>query len=98
MPTNFLRRVTGFITLNLIEAFLRVKNTEEETVRLGSLYWCWYVPKDLFRWGVDGGYFVSAGVGEDISFDLDLIDKTGLKGILIDPTEKSLKYVSAFNT
>lgn len=43
----------------------------------------------------EGSTVISAGIGEDISFDLALIHKKNCKIIGIDPTEKSHKYVES---
>jgi FkbM family methyltransferase len=37
-------------------------------------------------------YVISAGLGEDASFDIELINKTGCKVILIDPTPRSIEH------
>lgn len=39
-----------------------------------------------------GSYVISAGAGEDISFELELISEYGCKIILIDPTPKAIKH------
>jgi FkbM family methyltransferase len=41
-----------------------------------------------------GGTVISAGVGEDISFDLELIRLRNCRVIGIDPTEKAARFVS----
>lgn len=41
----------------------------------------------------EGSTIISAGIGEDISFDLALINKKKCKIIAIDPTEKSHRFI-----
>ncbi len=57
---------------------------------IGSEYGRSAVVLDLIPFG---STVISAGVGEDISFDLELISLRGCNIIAIDPTEKSRSYV-----
>jgi len=57
---------------------------------IGSEYGGWAVDLDLIP---SGSTVISAGVGEDISFDLGLVSLKNCKVIGIDPTEKARKYV-----
>lgn len=64
---------------------------------LGTSYGGWFIPED-FKLTKDS-FVVSAGVGEDISFDLALQDKYGCSILLLDPTERAIthmKEVEAF--
>ncbi len=58
--------------------------------RIGSDYGGWAVDLDLVS---DGSVVISAGVGEDISFDMGLIALKKCSVISIDPTEKARKYI-----
>lgn len=58
--------------------------------RLGTNYGGWYIPKDI---KLDENSIVySAGVGEDISFDLLLSNKYNSNIILIDPTKRAIEH------
>ena len=57
---------------------------------VGSEYGGWAVDVDLIPYG---STVISAGVGEDISFDEGLIDIRGCTVIGIDPTPKARRYV-----
>lgn len=58
--------------------------------KFGTIYGGWYIPDNL---QLDKDSIVySAGVGEDISFDLLLHEKYRCNVHLIDPTEKSIKH------
>jgi FkbM family methyltransferase len=60
-------------------------------VRFGSRYGGWVIPSDL----VDASSIVySGGVGEDVSFDLALIERTGCSVWAFDPTPRSIEYAS----
>jgi FkbM family methyltransferase len=71
------------ITITILsKIYLRKK----EVMRLGSNYggWSIYTTKNL-----SGGIVVSAGVGEDVTFDIELIEKFGCRVFLIDPTPRA---------
>jgi FkbM family methyltransferase len=57
-------------------------------IKLGTQYGGWFIPNNI---SLDGNSIIySAGVGEDISFDLMLQDKYNCNILLIDPTERSI--------
>lgn len=58
--------------------------------KLGTNYGGWYIPNNIKL--NENSIIYSAGVGEDISFDLKLLDKYNSQIFLIDPTERSLKH------
>lgn len=61
-------------------------------LRLGTNYGGWIIPKDNNL--THKSIVYSAGVGEDISFDIKLQSKYGCNILLIDPTEKATKHVN----
>ena len=58
--------------------------------RLGSHYGGYYIPLSLLS---SESIYYSAGVGEDITFDLGLIDATGCQVFALDPTPRSIEFV-----
>ena len=58
--------------------------------RVGSPYGGWDVDLDLIP---EGSTVISAGAGEDLSFDEELITSKNCTVIGIDPTLKAIKYV-----
>jgi len=63
---------------------------EQNIDRLGTKYGGWILPKDIEL--NEDSVVYSAGVGEDISFDILLSDKYKCNIILIDPTERAKKH------
>jgi len=61
-----------------------------ETVRLGSEYGGWTILPHLLS---TNSVIYSFGVGEDISFDLALIERFGATVHAFDPTPKSLEWI-----
>ena len=58
---------------------------------VGTQYGGWCIDLSLIP---EGSTVISAGVGEDISFDKEIIRLKKCKVIGIDPTAKSAKYIS----
>ena len=63
-------------------------------VRLGSVYGGWWIPADGL--GPDSVCYL-AGVGEDASFDLALIERFGCVAWAFDPTPRSIAYVASIS-
>lgn len=60
-------------------------------VRLGSRYGGWWVPRSVLT---PGAVAYCAGAGEDITFDLALLEH-GLRVTTFDPTPRSVRYVNS---
>ena len=60
-------------------------------IRLGTTYGGWYILDSPKMTGRD---YILAGVGEDVSFDIELITRYSGKGYLIDPTPRACKHIS----
>lgn len=58
--------------------------------KLGTVYGGWFIPNHINL--NENSIIYSAGVGEDISFDLLLSDKYNCNIYLIDPTQKAEKH------
>jgi len=58
---------------------------------LGTNYGGWFIPDDFCL--TQNSFVVSAGVGEDISFDLALQSIYGCKILLLDPTERAITHL-----
>jgi len=53
----------------------------------GTVYGGWWLPDDIVL--NEDSIILSAGVGEDVSFDLCVQSKYGCKILLFDPTERA---------
>ena len=62
---------------------------------LGTNYGGWCIPINIAL--NENSIIYSGGVGEDISFDLQLQDKYGCNIVLIDPTKRALKHFNEVN-
>lgn len=59
------------------------------TIRLGSAYGGWnFVPLPSLSHAV----VVSAGVGEDVTFDVELATRFGCRVVLVDPTPRAVQH------
>lgn len=61
------------------------------TTRLGSSYGGWYVPLDHLS---SESVVYSGGVGEDVSFDLALIERLGCTVWAFDPTPRAIAFAA----
>jgi FkbM family methyltransferase len=65
------------------------------TIRLGSIYGGWtFVPVTSLHNAV----VVSAGVGEDATFDVELASRFGCRVTLVDPTPRAIEHVRALKS
>jgi len=62
-----------------------------DLVRLGSAYGGWWVPASVLE---PGAVAYCAGAGEDVTFDLALLER-GLRVTTFDPTPRSARYVES---
>jgi FkbM family methyltransferase len=69
----------------------RLINCRHDVVRLGSEYGGWWVPRSILR---DRGVAYCVGAGEDITFDLALLER-GFVVRTFDPTPRAVDHVRA---
>lgn len=65
--------------------------SQSAAVRLGTEYGGWVIPQSFLQ---PNSVCYSVGVGEDISFDIELIKRYGCSVYLFDPTPKAVKHVA----
>ena len=93
--TNFLKKILQkikrvLLTLAGKDFFPTLDKINFNKKRFGSGYGGWDVIIDSLS---QNSVVYSFGVGEDASFDIDLIKEFGLKVFAFDPTPKSIKWV-----
>src|SRR5437660_1619055 len=69
------------------------KDLSIEVAKLGTNYGGWVVSTSLLRYTAQP-IVMSFGVGDDISFDLELIRRYQAKVFAFDPTPKAIAWVS----
>lgn len=84
-----LRRIWTRIARELLRLMLRP--TGRGVIRLGSEYGGWWVPE---RSLTEGAVAYCVGAGEDITFDLELLNR-GLHVTTFDPTPRAIEYVTS---
>jgi len=70
---------------------LLTTGAHEDLIRLGSRYGGWWVPKSVLT---RAAVAYCAGAGEDITFDLALLEH-GLRVTTFDPTPRSVSYIAS---
>lgn len=79
------RRARGAMFVSLVRVRPR-----DDLMRLGSTYGGWTVPTELIG---PGAVCYCAGVGEDITFDVALIERFGAEVFAFDPTPRAVTHV-----
>ena len=93
MSTNMrsiLRRIRTVCRAALGTDVLLSRDVTVETQTFGSGYGAWDVATDLVH---SGSIVYAFGVGEDITFDLALVERFGLTVHAFDPTPKSIDWL-----
>jgi FkbM family methyltransferase len=88
------KRILKYLYRKIIIFFLDYLFTKKKYnfESLGSKYGSWsFINLENLK----DSTIISCGVGEDISFDIEMIDKFNLKVILVDPTPKSIEHYNA---
>ena len=65
---------------------------DKECKRYGSEYGGFYLPSNFVK---ESGIVYSFGIGEDLSFSEDVIEKGGYTVYAFDPTPKAVKYIKS---
>lgn len=76
---------------NLLTYFNPKIETEFKTIHVGTRYGGY----DIYSNSLESPVIISCGLGEDASFDVDMINRYNAKVIAIDPTPRSIKYYNS---
>lgn len=91
---SLLVRLQNAITLWLV-IFLRIdKSNLIPLSRLGTNYGGWFVPAKVLKGELGKKFLISAGIGHDVSFDLEM-QKCGFKVVAIDPLKDCCDYAQS---
>lgn len=89
---NFIYKIFYFLYRKLVNRFIfnSIQNSPElNLTHLGSDYGGWtLVDEDYFK----NSTIISAGLGEDASFDIEFASKYNAKVIIIDPTPRAIQH------
>jgi FkbM family methyltransferase len=87
MLNKFFNRINKIFLYYKLKFLIYQKSAQKESFEyLGSLYGGWHLKKDKRLYN---STIISAGLGEDASFDIEFLNKYDAKILLIDPTKKA---------
>ncbi len=89
-----LSRLSVWISTKILSQSLE-QEVNNRLRRYGSSYGGWTICQCANHFS-DEGIFISAGVGEDISFDVEVLRISNLLAILVDPTDRAETHVNAY--
>ena len=89
-----MRRLSDWLNTKILGHSLK-EESGDRLIRYGSSYGGWTICRCAKHFS-DEGILISAGIGEDISFDVDLLRTSNLLAILIDPTDRAENHVKAY--
>jgi FkbM family methyltransferase len=89
--SNLIPRIANRLSRILLKVCLRPAH-RPDLVKLGSAYGGWVIPATLLE---ESSVCYCVGVGEDITFDLALIERFGCQVFAFDPTPRAIQHVKA---
>jgi FkbM family methyltransferase len=88
MLNKFLNRIKKIFLYYKLKFLINQRSIQKESVKyLGSSYGGWYLKTDKKLYN---STIISAGLGEDASFDVEFLNKYNAKVFLVDPTPKAI--------
>lgn len=83
------RKFLKTLIINFIRPRFTIFSVKNNSIRLGSNYG----GKSILELpSLYGGWVISAGAGEDLSFDFELIKRFNCKIVILDPTPRAILY------
>ena len=79
------------IVKKIFFVLIRIFSVKKETIYLGTEYggWSFIEPKNTSKLNV-----LSAGVGEDVSFDIEFLNKYNSNIYFVDPTPRAIQHMN----
>lgn len=87
-------RLSVWVSTKILSQSL-VRDSNDRLKRYGSSYGGWTICQCADHFS-DQGIFISAGVGEDISFDIEVLRASRLLAFLVDPTDRAENHVKKY--
>ena len=84
-------KVQNLAVILILERNFCSKKIDVSCVRLGSAYGGWYIPKAILGFSEQKRLLISAGLGFDITFDLEML-KIGYRIVALDPFPPAYNY------
>lgn len=81
--------------LSKISSKFLSRDESDQIVRLGSNYGGWNLCECVDHLQEEGVY-IGVGVGEDISFDTEILNRTKMSAVLLDPTQRAKQHVTRY--
>lgn len=81
--------------LSKISSKFLLSDERDQIVRLGSKYGGWSICECADHLQEEGIY-IGVGVGEDISFDTEILNRTKMNVVLLDPTQRAKQHVTRY--
>jgi len=81
--------------LSKISSKFLLRDKSDRIVRLGSKYGGWNFCECADHLHEEGIY-IGVGVGEDISFDTEILNRTKMNAVLLDPTQRAKQHVARY--
>lgn len=88
MLNKFLNKIKKNFLYYKLKFLINQKSIKKELIEfMGSSYGGWYLKNDKKLYN---STIISAGLGEDASFDVEFLNKYNAKVLLVDPTPKAI--------
>jgi len=84
-------KVQNLAVILILERIFRPKKINVPCLRLGSAYGGWYIPRAILGFSDQKRLLISAGLGFDVTFDLEML-KIGYRIVALDPFPPAYQY------
>lgn len=92
LRSGYRRVYSVWVAVARLAPRLAARRIDVPSIRLGTAYGGWWIVEGMI---LEGETVLSAGAGEDISFDVEIARRFGARVILVDPTPRAIEHVRA---